>query len=68
MSKQVYVSEVPPCDVCDMMGDEHEPGTYNSPMTAEAQAAFGGSWANLCESHFLKHGIDTSVTERRVKS
>ena len=64
--KDVRVAEIPPCSIELMLGDEPRPGLYDSPLKTESQALFGASWADLCEEHFEEHGLDTSVTVRRV--
>lgn len=67
MSRDVRVVEIPPCDICVATDpSDVAPGTYNAPMTGQGQRLFGGSWANLCQSHFDVYGIDSSVTERRI--
>jgi len=65
-------TEIPDCDVCVLI-DENvsgdglniRDGIYNAP-THKASPITRGRWANLCEFHFKQHGLDTSVTERRV--
>lgn len=60
MKDVAWEGALPPCDLCGSPGC----GAFNSP-TSKAGAG-GGRWANLCGPCFRKHGIDTSVTERRV--
>ena len=69
---EVTKDQIPDCDVCVII-DDHVAGTgeniqagiYNAPTHKYGQITLG-RWANLCEQHFKQHGIDSSVTERRV--
>lgn len=62
--RDVTVSKIPDCDVCPVFGRAPRSGLYNAPT--RPGSGFGGKWGNLCEEDFAEHGIDTSVTERRV--
>jgi hypothetical protein len=66
MTANVEAASIPDCDVCEALeGTQTRLGLYNSPTRRDDEAT-GGRWANLCAEHFEEHGIDTSVTERRV--
>lgn len=60
--KVVNTNYMPKCDISPHHGD----GLYNSP-TRRDDAVTGGKWANLCENCFARHGLDTSITERRMQ-
>lgn len=65
--KLVAVETMPPCDLAVAADQEHGVGEYNTP-TRRDDPLTGGRWANLCAECFEEHGIDTSVTELRVRT
>jgi hypothetical protein len=69
MTKTVNVPMMPECDLCSITegADIVADGVYNTPLNTEAKARFGANWANLCELHFHLYGVESSITEKRVK-
>jgi hypothetical protein len=57
-----WTGPFPDCDFCP---EGNVRGMINAPTVRDA--GYGGKWANMCDPHFIQVGIDTSVTERRVR-
>lgn len=61
MKEVEWRGDFPRCDSCNQPGC----GVYNAPTSRHPR--FGAKWANLCGPCFTKYGLDTSVTELRVR-
>jgi len=62
MVRNVYVKELPVCDICKIEGCS-EPAEYDG-------KTIYGPWANMCEEHFRLHGVGlgTGRGQRLIKT
>lgn len=50
-------TDFPKCDICLELYGETERATVDGCMNAEARAAFGHSWAKMCDAHHERFGV-----------
>lgn len=58
MSTSVAVSEIPDCDFC-------KEDNIKTPARVDGRTRMG-SWANMCENHYLRYGIGLGTGKGQI--